>query len=138
MSRLLPHPPISVELNPKRFLSAVLPGCSLRPFCKQTGQVSANSARYFKLHWHRAIFFYYRKSGEEDSALPLLENHNSWASYRHGCSVYTKKDPSTSSKQFLSLFRFKKHGCCYCCQCHLGSDLWKKKQIFFFFPFSTK
>lgn len=61
----------SHQLKPGRFLSVVLPGCSLRPFCKHTGQVSAHSARSFQFHLHWAILFHYRKSGNPQPSIWL-------------------------------------------------------------------
>lgn len=84
----------SHQLNPGRFLSVVLPGCSLHPFWRHTGQVSAHSARDFQFYLHRALLFHYRKSGNENSALPLAENHNSGAFCRHWCLGYTQKTPA--------------------------------------------
>lgn len=103
----------------------------LHPFCKQTGGGSANSVRYFNLHLHRGIFFRFRKRGKEDSALPLVKNHSSRASYRPGSLGYTQKTPAcpqNSSWAYLAL----KHECCHFYWHHLYSDLWPKKFIFSF------
>lgn len=99
----------SHQLNPGKFLSvlSVLPGCSLCPFCKHAGQVSAHSARYFQFRLHRALLFHYRKSGKEDSARPLAENHNSWASCTYSCLGYTQKTPVHPQNNFWACLALK-------------------------------
>lgn len=75
-----------------------------------TGEKTAilpSTSHLVPVHAAQSTPFHHRKSGNEDSALSLVENHSSWASCRL-VGVHSK-DPSASSKQLLSLLSFTKH-----------------------------